>query len=437
MKKKFAVIMIILANIIIMGMLGRTMATAASREDIGLSTKIPVPTACIAAAKYGECTGREPGDDFTRVAQVDGELAAITGTMQKEGVDRFTDINNHWSREYISKLALLGIIAGYPDGRFGPEDTLKADELLKMILRAMGHKVEEGIDYWAEPYINLAMEEGIIGEGEFNDYRQPIRREEAARIIVKAALKAEEAPIPNHTSYAKRRIPDYYNIGDEYKQEVLYAYSMGFITGVGGGTFLPEKTLTRGEGAAIVMRYLDKSMRKPMRPEESEIVVVSNTYNGLTYEIYQPSKPEVMDEIRLMQNNMSKNKGFASLAYNSTDEVIFFDFYISKEAYEESTIFTDCSLNIRMAEWDLNNYYIDVSKPQNTKELHRDVLMDFLNHIFGKNAEKVMKDFDEYLELGNKSSKLEKKTYMLNNREIVFIKPENDDGFSLRIDILE
>ncbi|NLC67955.1 MAG: S-layer homology domain-containing protein [Clostridiaceae bacterium] len=314
-----------------------------------------------------------------------------------EGVDEFTDTHEHWSREYVNRLAQLEIIAGYPDGRFGPEDTLKVDEFLKMTLRAIGHKVEEGMDYWAESYIKLAKDEGIIGENEFTDYRRPIRREEAAVIIVKAALKIEDAPIPNHTSYAKRRIPDYYDIGDEYKQEVLYAYSMGFITGAGDGAFLPKKTLTRGEGAAIIMRYLDKSMRRPMRPEDSEIVIVSNTFNGLTYEIYQPSKPEVIDVIRLMQSNMSKSKGFASLAYNSTDEVIFFDFYISKEGYEESTIFTDCSLIIRMAEWDLDNYFFIVSNPENTKELHRDVFVDMFKHPFGKDAEKVINDFDYFI----------------------------------------
>ena len=33
-----------------------------------------------------------------------------------------------------------------------------------MTLRAMGHKVEEGATYWAEPYIELAKKETIIDE---------------------------------------------------------------------------------------------------------------------------------------------------------------------------------------------------------------------------------------------------------------------------------
>ncbi|HHV97058.1 MAG TPA: S-layer homology domain-containing protein, partial [Clostridiaceae bacterium] len=110
---------------------------------------------------------------------------AQNNTPMKE---QYKDIAGHWSREYVHKLTQMEIVSGYGDGRFGPEDTLKVDEFLKMTLRAMGHKVEEGIKYWAEPYIELAKKVEIIDENEFTDYRRPILREEAARIIVKAAL---------------------------------------------------------------------------------------------------------------------------------------------------------------------------------------------------------------------------------------------------------
>ncbi len=351
--------------------------------------------------------------------------------------EQYKDITGHWSREYVHKLTQMGIVSGYGDGRFGPDDTLKVDEFIKMTLRAMGYKVEEGTKYWAEPYIELAKKVEIIDENEFTDYRRPILREEAARIIVKAALKEEEAPIPNHVSYVRRKLPDYNNIGDEYKQYVIYSYALGIFNGVADGSFLPKKTLTRGEGSAVIIRYLDKSMRNPTRPKDSEVLVVSNTYDGVTYEIYPLTKPEVINVIKFMQKNMSKSKGFPSLTYNPTDEIIFFDFYKSKDSYEESTIFTDCTLLIRMAEWDLNNYYINVFEPQSTKELHRDVFIELFNYLFGKDAEKVINDFDEYLELGKKTLEAKSKTYTLDNRNVRFIKPESDNGFCVKIDILK
>lgn len=360
------------------------------------------------------------------------KLASFKIEDVTNAVNNFTDMLTHWSREYVGKLNLLEIIVGYGDGRFGPEDTLKVDEFLKMTLRAMGNKVEEGTDYWAEPYINLAREERIIDENEFTDYRRPILREEASKIIVKAILKEEEVPIPNHTSYVRLRLPDYQNIGDNYKQHVLYSYALGIFNGVADGRFLPKKTLTRGEGSAIVMRYLDKSMRNPMKPDESETVVVSNTYNGLTYEIYPPSKPEVIDVIRVMKESMNKSKGYPVLSYNAADEAIFFDFYKSKAAYEESSIFTDCGIYIRMAEWELNDYDVTIFKPEATKELHRDVFIELFNHLFGKEAEKVIKDFDEYLEQANHVGEKIKK-YKLNNRDVWFTKFEGSKTFGVSI----
>jgi len=101
------------------------------------------------------------GSGFSTVLE---RLSAIENPDIEEAAKRFNDIKDHWSKEYIGKLALLEIVAGYGGSRFGPEDTLKVDEFLKMTLRAMGHKVEEGMEYWAEPYIKLAREEKIIEE---------------------------------------------------------------------------------------------------------------------------------------------------------------------------------------------------------------------------------------------------------------------------------
>ena len=349
---------------------------------------------------------------------------------------RYKDMDNHWSSEYVDKLTQMEVVAGYGDGRFGPEDSLKVDEFLKMTLRAMNFKVEEGMDYWAEPYIKLAKEQKIIEENEFTDYRRTLRREEAARIIVKAALKKEKAPIPNHTGYAKARIPDYANIGDTYKQHVLYSYSLGLINGVADGSFLPKRTLTRGEGSAIVMRYLDKSMRKPMKPKDSEIVKFYDDYENKIYEIYPPSKTEVMDVIRVMSDSAKKSKGLPLRGYYAPDEVVGTRFYKSKEAYEESSIFKDCSFNIRMAEWELSGYDITIFDAKATKELHGDVFINLLNHLLEDEAERVIKDFDHILDLAIKRQGIAyKKEYRLNDRKVIIAKNNSDDSFGMYVRI--
>ncbi len=377
-------------------------------------------------------------NDTSRNAILREKLLNTTQEELNETIEKFPDIKLHWSRDCVAKLALLDIVSGYANGNFGPENVLRFDEFLKMTLRSMGYKVEEGSRYWAEPYINLAKELKLIDEKESIDYKKEILREEAAKIIVKAALKEEEAPIPNHTSYAKLRIPDYYTIGDEYKQEVLYAYSMGLITGIGDRSFMPKETLTRGEGSTIVMRYLDKSLRKPLRPDESETVMIYTTYKNLEYEIYPPLKPEVIEVIKSLKESMSKSKGFSRIGYNPTEELIFFDYYENKEAYEQSTIFNDCSISIRMAEWELSGYDVDIFDAIATKELHREVIVDLINSLLKDKAETVIKDFDYMIELAMKKQGIPyQKEYKLNGRRVIISKHNSDNSFGLAICLKE
>ena len=377
-------------------------------------------------------------NDTSRNAILREKLLNTTQEELNEAIEKFPDIKLHWSRDCVAKLALLDIVSGYANGNFGPENVLRFDEFLKMTLRSMGYKVEEGSRYWAEPYINLAKELKLIDEKESIDYKKEILREEAAKIIVKAALKEEEAPIPNHTSYAKLRIPDYYTIGDEYKQEVLYAYSMGLITGIGDRSFMPKETLTRGEGSTIVMRYLDKSLRKPLRPDESETVMITNELYNKTYEIYPPSKPEVIDVIRVIKESMSKSKGYQVLSYNATDESIYFDLYKSKKTFEDNSIFSDCGIGIRMAEWELNGYDVDIFDAITTMELHREVIVDLIDFLLKDKAETVIKDLDYMIELAmGKQGIPYQKEYKLNGRRVIISKHNSDDSFGLAICLKE
>jgi hypothetical protein len=371
-----------------------------------------------------------------RIQPLREKLTVFTNVDVTDSLKRFSDLSNHWSREYVGKLKLLEIVDGYSDGRFGPEDTLKVDEFLKMVVKAMGYKIEEGMCYWAELYIKLAKREEIIKEDEFIDYRRPILREEAARVIIKATLKIEEAPIPNHISYAKQRIPDYHDIGDEYKQYVLYSYSIGLITGANDERFSPKKTLTRGEGSAIIMRYLDDSMRKPTKPKDTEIVKFYDDNENKIYEIYPPSKTEVIDVIRVMSDSAKKSKGYSKLAYNTTDEVISLTFYKNKEACKEGSTFSDGSFSIKMAEWELNGYDFTIFDAKAAKELHKDVLVDLLNHLLENEAERAIKDLDHIIDLVIRGEGIVyEEKYWLNNREVAISKHNSDRGFGIYVSI--
>jgi hypothetical protein len=71
------------------------------------------------------------------------------------------------------------------------------------------------------------------------------------------------------------KIKDYSKVATNYKRYVLYAYAIGLITGDNKGYFNPKSNLSRAEAATIIMRLLDKSIRKPILTNDEITVELS------------------------------------------------------------------------------------------------------------------------------------------------------------------
>ncbi|MBQ1935665.1 MAG: S-layer homology domain-containing protein, partial [Clostridia bacterium] len=57
------------------------------------------------------------------------------------GATQFVDVAaDHWGSGYINMAAQSGIIAGYGDGNFGPEDAVTYEQFVKMLVCALGYE---------------------------------------------------------------------------------------------------------------------------------------------------------------------------------------------------------------------------------------------------------------------------------------------------------
>lgn len=106
---------------------------------------------------------------------------------------KFSDVPlNYWSRPFIEPLADRGIIAGYPDGTFRPEQPIDRDEFAAIIRQSFDRErirnISSGSDfndvpenYWATEPIQEAYEMGFMGAFEGNTFRpqQGITRAQA------------------------------------------------------------------------------------------------------------------------------------------------------------------------------------------------------------------------------------------------------------------
>lgn len=116
---------------------------------------------------------------------------------------RFKDVvRNHWAKEAIQTLHVMGVINGKADGNFGPNDHLTRMQAAQMIARALELDLDDRPDptfpdvgekikkYDPEGYKAIAAvaAEGIMtgdNKGNFNP-KAPLKRQELAKIIVEA-----------------------------------------------------------------------------------------------------------------------------------------------------------------------------------------------------------------------------------------------------------
>ncbi len=84
----------------------------------------------------------KPEDGVTR-AEMAALIARIQGygeTAKASANTAFTDVPaSHWASGYIANAAGMGIINGYGDGTFGPEDPVLYEQAVKMIMATLGY----------------------------------------------------------------------------------------------------------------------------------------------------------------------------------------------------------------------------------------------------------------------------------------------------------
>lgn len=131
-----------------------------------------------------------PERDLTR-AEAAVIVSRLLGLNNKNAEANFTDISGHWAENEISAIAEQGIIVGYPDKSFQPEKKITRAELSVIISRIIEHTYTDGTkkfsdvksDHWAWNEISSLSKLGIINgytDGTFRPENMITRGETAA-----------------------------------------------------------------------------------------------------------------------------------------------------------------------------------------------------------------------------------------------------------------
>jgi len=83
------------------------------------------------------------------------QVAGLAGTAA------FPDSANHWASGYIALAKNLGIVNGFPDGTFKPQDRVTYAQAAKMLLEATGNGPDGGF-VWPDNYMSVALAKGMF-----------------------------------------------------------------------------------------------------------------------------------------------------------------------------------------------------------------------------------------------------------------------------------
>ncbi len=117
-----------------------------------------------------------------------------------KGETVFKDVPaSHWACGYINVVQKLGIIAGHGDGNFKPDDNVKYEEAIKMLVCAFDYDKGMANDPtdWSKPYLKIANEKGLL-ENAKGAKGTVINRGDIAVITLNAIKSSVAAPVASH-----------------------------------------------------------------------------------------------------------------------------------------------------------------------------------------------------------------------------------------------
>jgi len=308
----------------------------------------------------------------------------------------FTDIRGHWAEKTILESMDKGIVDGFPDGTFRPDDVVTGDQFVAMMFRAHAEwyttegerkrrwdqKWLEGLQkrqpgiwmdvlrttrelkfafepaktgYWAQPFLDFLYNDSIVLPSFDNVFpkkpevfQQPITREKASYLLG-SWFRMLESDGDNSLNIGRYRdyvlansglldLNDFSPEAGMYKAEVLV---FGLMRGW-DNRFWPKRYVTRAEALTMALRLRYPELREPFRP-----IPVGVPYDICDGSILVYDSQEKFDWAKKMErtfDDLARQHVKTGYVVGGCGGVAVWN---SKEEAEQSDFYT------RLAKWDM------------------------------------------------------------------------------------
>lgn len=175
----------------------------------------------------------------------------------------FIDASDHWAEEAICFLYNEGIVSGYSERNFLPNNHITRAEFLKISILNLSYTVfpvqsagfnDVNAGDWYYSYVTFAKSKGFVSgypDGSFhpNEY---ITRAEALAMILQIS------GIIEYDIYGFESEFSDVNGTDWFATAVAVGVDYAIVEGYGDGTFRPNSRLTRAEAVVIAERVWEE-----------------------------------------------------------------------------------------------------------------------------------------------------------------------------------
>ena len=180
----------------------------------------------------------------------------------------FSDIEGHWAGTSLRNWLEAGLAGGYPDGTFRPNNPVTRAEFVTFLNQAFALSAPPGetrftdvpVTAWFYDVVSTAVEAGIVTgypDGTFKP-QNPITRQEAAVVLARLLDPGEE----DSSSFT-----DDDQIASWAANAVNLVAAAGIVGGYPDGSFRPGNPITRAETVIVLDRGLAMQ-----RPEQEDIL---------------------------------------------------------------------------------------------------------------------------------------------------------------------
>lgn len=198
---------------------------------------------------------------FAQYEELPGSADGIKASVPSPSEDRayYYDVcETDWYYDSVTRLGGAGIVSGYTDGSFGPDNCITRAEFAKLVVEAFSVEApykefsDVSYDSWYAPYVRKAAGAGIIRgyEGVFNP-EAFITRQDAAVILYRTSAVSGYT----YTGFAKTS--DMNEVSAYAWPAVGAFYDCGIINGVGDGRFVPLSNITRAEAVQMLLKTIN------------------------------------------------------------------------------------------------------------------------------------------------------------------------------------